>query len=121
MRCRDLGLDDGDSHGEETNTETLDSAAGNKSGEPRSEDLDKGAEEVDEAAQADSPLSTDHVAESAGNEGTHGSRGLQTGDGYARDGGTDFGCAAVGATVVAEEALDEDGVDKQTRHNTYHH
>lgn len=121
MGCRDLGLNDGDSHGEEPNTDTLDGAAGNEGGEIWSEHLDKGAEEVNEAAQADSPLSTDHIAESAGNESSHGSGGLQTGDGYSSDGGTDFGRAAVGAAIITEEALDEDGVDKQTRHDAYLH
>lgn len=62
VRCRDLGLDDRDRHGEETDADTLDSAAGDEGGETRSEDLDEGAEEVYQAAQPDSPLSTDHVA-----------------------------------------------------------
>jgi hypothetical protein len=120
MWCRNLGLDDGDSHGEEANSDALDRAAGNEGGEARSKDLDKGTEEVDETAQTDSPLSTDHIAESAGNEGAHSCGGLQTGDGYARDGGIDFGCAAVGAAVVGKETLDEDGIDKQARHDTCH-
>lgn len=119
VRCCNLGLNDRDSHGEETNADTLDCASGNKGGEIWSKDLDKGAEEVDEATKADSPLSANHIAESAGNEGSHSSGGLQTGDGDTSDGRTNFSCAAVGAAIITEEALDKDWIDKQPRHDTW--
>lgn len=119
VRCCNLGLNDGDSHGKETNTDTLDCAAGNESGEIWSKDLDEGAEEVDEAAEANSPLSANHIAESTGDEGSHGSGGLQTGDGDTSDGRTNFSCAAVGAAIITEEALDKDWIDKQPRHDTW--
>lgn len=118
MWCGNLGLNDGDSHGEKADTDTLNSAAGNKGGEIGSKDLDKGAEEVDEAAEANGPLSTNHIAESAGNEGSNSSGGLQAGNGDTSDRGTDFSCASVGTTIVTEEPLDKDWVDKQTRHDT---
>ena len=68
MRSCDLSLNDGDSHGEEADAETLDSATGDEGGKVRSKNLDEGAEEVDEAADTDTFLSTDDVAKSACDE-----------------------------------------------------
>lgn len=80
MRSRDFRLDDGDSHGEEPDSQTLDGTASNKGCKIRGEDLDEGAEEVNESADTDTLLPSDDVAQPSGDKCTKSGGELETGD-----------------------------------------
>jgi hypothetical protein len=67
----DLRLNDRYCHGQEPHAETLDRSTSDECPKARSKHLDECAEEVDESTEADSPLSTDHIAEATGDQGAH--------------------------------------------------
>lgn len=118
MRSGNLSLDDRNGHGEEANTQALNSTTGDKSCESWCKHLNEGAEEVDEASEANCPFTTNHVTETTSDEGAHCGRGLQASDRDARDRRVHSSCAAVRTTIFAEEPFHENRVDKKSGHNT---
>ena len=78
-------------HGEESDAYALDGPASNECCEVRSEYLDEGTEEVDEATDTNTLLSADDVSKSTCDECSHSCGCLKTGDRYADDGRIDVG------------------------------
>lgn len=112
-------LDDGNCHGEEANTETLDCSASDEGTESRSEDLYEGAKEVDQATKTNRPLAADHITKATRNERTQSCRGLQASNRDTRNRGIDRSSTTISTAEVAEEALDKDWIDQQSGHDTY--
>lgn len=69
MSRSNLTLEDGDSHGEHTDGETLDAPSCDECCEIGHKDLDEGGAEVDDGAYTDGHASSEHVAHVCGEEG----------------------------------------------------
>lgn len=76
----DFRLDDGDSHGQESDSRTLDGTSSNKGCKIRGKILDEGAEEVDESTYMDTLLPPDDIAQPSGDKCTKSGGELETGD-----------------------------------------
>lgn len=75
----DFCLDDGDGHGQESNSQALNGTTGNEGCKVRGEDLDEGAEEVNESTDADALLPADDITQPSGDKCTKSSGELETG------------------------------------------
>lgn len=111
MRGSNLGLDDWDSHAKKSNTEALDGTPSDEGCEVTSEDLDEGAEEVDESADADTLLATNDVPEPSCDERSKCCSQLQAGHGYAGNGRIDRSEGAVSSSVLVVKPSNEDRID----------
>lgn len=116
--CSDLSLYDRYSHGQEANAKTLDSPTRHEGAEIAGEDLDEGAEEVDEPPKPDTLFSAHYVSQPPGDQGSHRRGRLQAGHRNASDGRIDRVSGAISATVVLEEAGYKNGIDQQPGHDT---
>lgn len=121
MGLGNLSLDNRDCHREKTDTDTLDGATGNEGCEIGSEYLDESTEEVNETAETDTSLSTNHVAESSRYECSYSCGCLQARNRYPSDGRIDGRCSAVRAPIVFKKAGYKDWIDQQAGHDTYRH
>ena len=79
MGGSNLGLNDWDSHGEETDTKTLDSSSSNEASQVRSESLEESHREVYESTNTHTSLSSHDISKIASSQRSNGGRKLQAG------------------------------------------